>query len=263
MEQKVLHQFVKRYFKANDADILIDDNKRLKVQLTEELDQQLMNRPFYWQYIKKTGGIPQPMTLTLITEGEKEKQEKAEYLHFGSPRLHQIFQSAKKQGNWTILYEEKKEGKEPTPLFPWLVVNVKISYTSYQRKDSIQSIGLQLIHGQMVENMMEHLNSKKLNNIIAAHSFPMHSLIQVNSGLQRVKRHIENRLLNEPKHWAEKAYQKMKEEINILEAYYHSSSQPQEEYVQEKNAIVERYKPRIYVDIINSGLFYLGDSSFQ
>ncbi|MFB4164574.1 YqhG family protein [Alteribacillus sp. JSM 102045] len=262
MEQKVLHQFIQRYFQANGADIITNDNKRLKVQLTEELDQLLMNRPFYWQYIKKTGGIPQPMTLTFITDGEKEKNEKAEYLHFGSPRLHQIFQSAKNLGNWTILYEENKEGQKPSPLFPWLVVNVKISYISYQRKDIIQSFGLQLIHGQIVNEMMERVSHKKLNNVIPAQTFPMHSLIQVNSGMQRIKRHIENNILHEPKEWADKAYHRMEEEIRILDAYYRSSSQPDEEYIQEKTAIMERYKPRIAVDIINSGLFYVGNSSF-
>ncbi|SDH50238.1 protein YqhG of unknown function [Alteribacillus persepolensis] len=261
MEQHALHQFVRRYFSANDADILHDDNKRLTVQLTEELDQQLMNRPFYWQYIKKTGGVPQPMTLTFITKGEKEKQEKAEYLHFGSPRLHQIFTSAKQKGTWTILYEETEAAKEPTPLFPWLLANVKVSYASHQRKDSIYSFGLQLIHGQMVDNMMEKLKQKSLHNLTPAHSFPMHSLIQTTSGLQRMKRYLEQQLSEESGDWAENAWKRMKEELHILEAYHTSSSQPKEEYEQEKQAIIERYQPQINVSIINSGLFYLGDSS--
>ncbi len=29
-----------------------------------------MNRPFYWHYLEKTGGIPNPMSLTLITDPE-------------------------------------------------------------------------------------------------------------------------------------------------------------------------------------------------
>ena len=40
----------------------------MTVQLTIELDKELMNRPFYWHYLEKTGGVPNPMKLTFITD---------------------------------------------------------------------------------------------------------------------------------------------------------------------------------------------------
>ena len=30
----------------------------MTVQLTIEMDKELMNRPFYWHYLEKTGGRP-------------------------------------------------------------------------------------------------------------------------------------------------------------------------------------------------------------
>ncbi|RSL34540.1 hypothetical protein D7Z54_05195 [Salibacterium salarium] len=261
MENNRLLRYLYRYFTANHAAITYEDNRKMEVQLTEELDQELINRPFYWQYIKKTGGIPQPMTLHFIIDGKRKEQEKGELLHFGSPRLHQIFRSAQQRGRWTLLYENSRQTSTASPLFPWLMVNVKISYVSHQRKDHIISYGLQLIHGQLVENMMNRLNQKTMNTVIPNHSFPMASLIQASSGLRRVKHKIEQSLQEETHEWAAQAVKRMNDEIDILDRYYHSSSQSPEEYELEKKAIIHRYHPQIEVKIINSGLIYLTETA--
>ncbi|RSL30950.1 hypothetical protein D7Z54_23600 [Salibacterium salarium] len=261
MENQILMNYLYRYFQANNANITYEDNRKIEVELTEELDQELINRPFYWQYIKKTGGIAQPMTLTFITDKKQEEKEKGEILHFGSPRLHQIFQSALQKGTWTLLYEQGTHTKKVSPLFPWLIVNVKISYVSHQRKDRIVSYGLQLIHGQLVDNMMNRLYDKTMTTVIPNHSFPMASLIQLNSGLHRVKHNLEQSLQEESHEWAEQAIKRMNDELGILDAYHQSSSQSLEEYELERKAIVSRYDPHIEVNIINSGLFYLTESA--
>ena len=63
----------------------------LTVQLTIELDKELMNRPFYWHYLEKTGGVPNPDRLTFITDSQNAPTNiKGETIHFGSPRLHQM-----------------------------------------------------------------------------------------------------------------------------------------------------------------------------
>ncbi|MFZ4452114.1 YqhG family protein [Salibacterium aidingense] len=261
MEDQTLQNYLCRYFQSNGAEILNQSANKIQVQLTEALDQELINRPFYWQYIKKTGAYGEPMTLTFWTDRDKEENEKGEHLHFGSPRLHQIFQSARQKGKWTLLYENSRKNQHPSPLFPWLVVNVKYSFVSHQRKDYIASYGLQLIHGQFVEHMMDRLRSKKLHAMIPDHSFPMASLIQVQSGLLRIKRKVEQALASHSEEWAHKAERRMQEELSILEAYFRSSSYSEEEYEREKQAIISRYHPHIQVDIVNSGLFYLSQSA--
>lgn len=55
MRQTDIHQFLKRYFLANNCSIVTETPSYLTVQLTIELDKELMNRPFYWHYIEKTG----------------------------------------------------------------------------------------------------------------------------------------------------------------------------------------------------------------
>ncbi len=81
-----------------------------------------MNRPFYWHYLEKTGGVPNPMKLTLITDPDKVPENiKGETIHFGSPRLHQIFQSTKNLAGYIRLYEKSLLYKnKQTPLKPWI-----------------------------------------------------------------------------------------------------------------------------------------------
>ncbi len=63
MQQHEIHRFLERYFIANGCDMVANGNGYMTVQLTIDLDKELMNRPFYWHYLEKTGGTPNPMTL--------------------------------------------------------------------------------------------------------------------------------------------------------------------------------------------------------
>ena len=47
-----LHNFLINYFEASQCEVNSED-ETLDVKLTEEMDEQLMNRPFYWHYVKK------------------------------------------------------------------------------------------------------------------------------------------------------------------------------------------------------------------
>ncbi len=101
MNQSEVRKYVERYFEANDCPPVERQSDFLTVQLSIEMDKLLMNRPFYWHYLEKTGGSPNPMKMTLITESTPNTKEmKGEYIHFGSPRLHQLFQSTKSLGSY-------------------------------------------------------------------------------------------------------------------------------------------------------------------
>ena len=55
-----------------------------------------MNRPFYWHYLEKTGGVPNPMSLTLITDPDTAPEHiKGETIHFGSPVFIKFFNQRK------------------------------------------------------------------------------------------------------------------------------------------------------------------------
>ena len=93
MQQHEIHNYLYNFFRRITVEILERSPHLLDVQLTIEMDKLLMNRPF-WHYLEKTGGVPNPMRLTLITNPENEEND-GELIHYGSPRLHQIFKRQK------------------------------------------------------------------------------------------------------------------------------------------------------------------------
>jgi hypothetical protein len=189
MQQQEIRKFLARYFTANGCDITEEGPGYMTVQLTIELDKELMNRPFYWHYLEKTGGVPNPMKLTFITNRQLAPPDlKGETIHFGSPRLHQIFQSARSLAGYIRLYEQHASppGMQ-TPLRPWLCMNVKISYQCDRKRDVFKSIGLQLINGQMVEDFHDRLLQLQLTPKIPDYSFTLSPLIMPKSGISRIE----------------------------------------------------------------------------
>src|SRR5690625_6464776 len=75
-----LNHFLKTYFSAHHCELLHAEDGVLTIQLTEEMDRALMNRPFYWHYVKSTGNTGTPMQLTLITNPDK-RDVKGEWIH--------------------------------------------------------------------------------------------------------------------------------------------------------------------------------------
>ncbi len=86
MEQHDIHTFLLRFFKANQCSIIEESAGHMTVQLTIEMDKLIMNRPFYWHWLEKTGGVPEPRQLTFITDQKKAGDTvSGEFIHFGSP----------------------------------------------------------------------------------------------------------------------------------------------------------------------------------
>jgi hypothetical protein len=193
----------------------------MTVQLTAQLDKELMNRPFYWHYLEKTGGVPNPMKLTFITDPKKAPDSvKGETIHFGSPRLHQIFQSTKDLAAYIRLYEKHNFMNKQTPLFPWLCLNVKISWQCDRKRDVFRSIGLQLITGQMVEDFHNTLIKIPLTPKIPDYSFTLSPLIKPVSGINRIKNFITNEINNQEHHWAAEARNRWQKDLQLLDHFY-------------------------------------------
>lgn len=263
MQQHEIHQFLERYFDANDCAILDQSDGHLHVQLSIELDKALMNRPFYWHYLEKTGGIPNPMKMTLITDQNKVPEDlKGEQIHFGSPRLHQIFQSAKKLGSFIRLYEEaeKAEGQS-TPLQPWLCLNTKISYECDRKKDTILSLGLHLISGQIISSFHEKITKLNLTPKIPDYCFTLSPIITPKSGLVRLENVIREIIDNDDHTWADEARRRWSKDLALLNHFYEGVEEKPESYEVEKEALQTQYEPKIKVEMINGGMFYLTNHS--
>lgn len=258
MQQQEIHNFLIRYFQANDCEIVENTPGYLVVQLTIELDKELMNRPFYWHYLEKTGGIPNPMRLTLITNPEQAPENlKGETIHFGSPRLHQIFESTKKLASNIRLYENHRNLNQQTPLMPWLCMNVRISYQCDRKRDIFKSIGLQLINGQMVEDFHERLQQVQLTPKIPDYSFTLSPLVKPKSGMSRIENYLKSVIDEDDHAWAEDARKRWEQDLRLLDHFYEDVEDVNESYETERKALQEQYEPRINISFINGGLFYL------
>ena len=262
MQQQEIHNFLLKYFQSNDCPIIENNPGYLIVQLTVELDKELMNRPFYWHYLEKTGGIPNPMCLTFITDQKKAPENmKGEIIHFGSPRLHQIFASTNKLASYIRLYENHQHMQKQTALLPWLCMNVKISYQCDRKRDIFKSIGLQLINGQMVENFHERLVKVPLTPKIPDYSFTLSPLVKPKSGMIRVENYLRSVISSEDHTWAEEARKRWEQDLRLLNHFYEDEEESNENYETEKMALKEQYEPKINISFINGGLFYLTEKA--
>ena len=262
MQQQEIHNFLLNYFQANDCPIDENGPGYLTVQLTVELDKELMNRPFYWHYLEKTGGIPNPMKLTFITNQDAAPENmKGEIIHFGSPRLHQVFTSAKKLASYMRLYENHQHQNRQTPLLPWLCMNVKISYQCDRKRDIFKSIGLQLINGTMVEDFHDRLMKIPLTPKIPDYSFTLSPLVRPQSGMSRIETYLTSEIEKDDHSWAEEARERWEQDLKLLNHFYEDVEEENENYETEKLALKEQYEPKISISFINGGLFYLTEKA--
>lgn len=263
VQQSDIHAFLRRYFTFNGCELLNDETGCLQVKLTVELDKLLMNRPFYWQYLEATGGKPEPVTLTLVTDQTlASKYPNGELIHFGSPRLHQILQSARELGHSIRMYESlQPTGNRSEPLQPWLCQNVKISFQSDRKKELLLSLGLNLIHGQMSANFYDVLNSLPLAKKIPDYAFTLSPLITPKSGFLRLEKVIRHFVLAEDKAWAKEAMERWEDDLKLLDEFYEEYEEKPDSYHIEKEALQSQYEPKIFVETINGGIFYLRQGS--
>ncbi|MGM8213486.1 YqhG family protein [Virgibacillus sp. W0430] len=253
-----LQQFLIDYFSAQQCTVLDNQEGLFTVQLTEEMDKTLMNRPFYWHFIKSTGNKGEPMKLTLITNPERRKED-GEWVHFGSPRLQQIFNHLKQSEKYVKLFEQCTTSAH-TALFPWLVINIKISYKGKQIKDELFSIGINLVNGEMKTQMMQWLQSLQLNKTIPNYCYTLSPIITIPSGYLRIEKVLDDYVANQTHTWAEASIQTMEEEIQLIQHFY---TEEEDASFREKeiNELTNRYEPEIIYEVVNGGIVYLLENS--
>lgn len=255
MQQENIHNYLRSYFLANDCQIREEKSGYLDVQLTIDLDKELMNRPFYWHYLEKTGGTPRPMTLTLITN--QSSDEKGEFVHFGAPRLHQIFSSTKKLASSIRLFEDVQTNfQQQYSLHPWLCLNIKISYQCDRKKHRLLSLGLHLVSGAVVDDFHQLLLTKKLTPKIPDYAFTITPIIKPSSGLKRLEDVVEMLISQEDSEWAEEAKMRWATDLNLLDQFYNGKTNDHS-YQVERDALRKQYEPTITAEIINGGIFHL------
>lgn len=260
-----VHRFAERYFSANDCQIIERSPHHLKVKLSVKVDKELINRPFYWMYVEKMNLQPNPTTLNLISKPEKAPEGfNGEFLSFGTPRFRQILQSAINQGRFIRLYENKTpETNNPnnsSPYTPWFGVNYKLSYICDQKKDELLSLGINLYDGQIKSNFYPQIKQRIWTPKIPAHRHIIRPRFQLIECLGKLENFIEEHIKKQDSTWAREAKKRLDQELKQVSLYYPEGESETGTEAEKKQRIQEiywQYHPRIEVDIINAGLFYL------
>jgi hypothetical protein len=256
-QNNFIHQFVIDFFTEQECHVDGSVPGTLQIDLTTEMDKVLMNRPFYWRYMESTGQIGQPMQLTLITD-PGQKDQKGEWIHFGTPRLEQIEQYLEKEAYCTLLYEVKDVSKR-TMLHPWLVTNYCVMYEGKQKKEEIISLGLNLINGIMVFRMMEQLEQRQMAPVISDQCYTVSPLITLGSGYKRIENYIDNYIQKQSHDWAKESYQLLQEELTMID-YFYRDVDDETERTKAVADVTKRLAPKITHHVLNGGLFYLSES---
>ncbi|WP_246590000.1 YqhG family protein, partial [Desertibacillus haloalkaliphilus] len=107
---------------------------------------------------------------------------------------------------------------------------MKVSFQCDRKKDVLLSLGLNLIHGQIVQQFYNKLQEKKLSPNIPDFCFKLSPLITVHSGLIRLQKMVQTYAENEDKTWAEEAVNRWETDLSLLEQFYEDYDEKPESY---------------------------------
>lgn len=255
MQAEDIHQLITQFFKEMDCPILTNDPAYLVVQLTNEVDQQIMNRPYYWQYIHSTGSTPSPAQLTFITHPEKvDGKIQGELMHLGAAHFQQISQAIQRLGAYVHVYERTED---QGTLTPWLNINYKVSYCCHQKKEHLYSLGMNLMTGEVLQHFYESIASRTFDedrNELCTYLPPIITPVKA---AERLDDLLQQSIQLEDHQWAREAEEQLKKEALVLHYFFEHVDVKPAQYYTEKEALEAQYSPYIQMEVVNGGVFYL------
>ncbi|MDA8353329.1 MAG: hypothetical protein M0Z65_09140 [Firmicutes bacterium] len=266
MEPNQVKSFAQRYLDAYNCRVIEQTPDWVETELSIEADQDLVHRPFYWMYVEKMGLAPQTVTLTWFFDAKKAPTDRrAELLSFGSSRFNQMLQSAQKRGRFARLFEDRpspvRSRSTSKPYEPWLGINYRVSYICDMKKDEILPFGIHLRTGDIQENFYPRIRSRNWTSVMPAHRHILPNLLSIPEAVGELEYNLQGYIEHQDLSWAKRAKERLDREMQQLHAYYpeewRMSDELHEEKKQRIRETVWQYHPRIEVDVINAGLFYL------
>ena len=252
MNQEQIADFCCRYFTATNCQLIEKSPSHLKVKLSPEADRDLTGRPYYWNFVERTGADPETMSFMFIFDPEKREKENnkaqagtdssilgryfnmppilpqpgrmlEETVVFGTRRLEQIFSSASDKGAYLQLFEEPpllpSGAPVSIPYSTWLGVNYKVSYICDMKREEMYSLGICMSTGEISADFYRMMQARRLSPRIPAHTTLRESITLVRA-VQALEQYIEARLRTADYTWAVEASNRMREELERIDRYY-------------------------------------------
>lgn len=74
MHTEQIRNYVTRYLEATECHVVESHPAYMTVRLSPEADKALMNRPYYWSFVERTGVEPEPVSITFVFDQEQYDQ---------------------------------------------------------------------------------------------------------------------------------------------------------------------------------------------
>jgi hypothetical protein len=265
LDQQAVRSFTERYLRLTGCRIIESAPSHLVTQLTIEADKDLLNRPFYWMYVEKMGLPPQPSRLCLVFDPESFPEGmRGEHLFYGAPRFTQILRSAQKHGRFVRLYQTpgpaRKAGRAK-PYIPWIGIRFKVSYICDRKKDRLRDLGINLVSGEIRDDFYQEVKQLEWTPRIPPGRHQASPCLTVTQAVGKLEARLQDEIEREAPSWADEALERLREELDLLDAYYPKEGQLSEQRLAERSRrrteTVLQYHPRVEVSVINAGLFYM------
>ncbi|NWL89041.1 hypothetical protein DMN77_15895 [Paenibacillus sp. 79R4] len=193
-----------------------------------------------------------------------------EVLTFGSPPLKQIFTAARQGGRCVYLFEDPGQRQRmtlfPASYEPWLGVCFKLEFCCDIKREEMHFIGISLLNGRIDE-----LFSNRLAGIQLVPRLPENVSIEPSElspaeGRDALEQRLRDKLSTYDMSWADAAAIRLREELELIDAYYQpllndSDEERKQEiagqYEARRSEIRWQYEPRIVASVINYGIFHL------
>jgi hypothetical protein len=266
MELIQIKEFAERYLRAYDCHILEKNPDFLQARLSVEADKDLVHRPFYWMYVEKMGLEPNPTILTFVFEPDKAPEGvRAEHLSYGTPRFSQMLRSAQKNGRFIRLYEEPRtrfrSAGNSHGYEPWLAVNYKISSICDRKKDEILHLGIHLRTGDIREQFYGELLNRRWTPKLPAHRHTVSHAFTIPEAVGELEYFLQGYIEHQDLSWADNAMDRLEQELEQIHSFYPEEWRMSDElHAEKKQRIREavwQYHPRVEVEVVNAGLFYM------
>lgn len=263
MDQLALRDFTERYLQTNDCKILESTPSYLHTQLSMEADKDLVNRPFYWSYVEKMNLEPNPVQLCFVFDPDHPPEGiRAEHLFYGSPRCQQLLQSAQKQGKFVRLYQQHKGWSTASKAYiPWLSLHYLVSYVCDQKKDQLISLGISLQSGEIQNDFYTQLKQHDWTAKLPDQRYTISPRLTIAEAVGELEYALEEQINAEDHQWAEAAQQRLADELAQVATFFPDkekrSDEQQAAYEARKRECIWQYHPRVEVNLVAAGLFYI------
>lgn len=204
--------------------------------------------------------------LPVLGPGRIQREE----LAFGSPRLKQIFEAARKGGRYVYLFEEpgprQRTALLPAAYEPWLGVCFKVEFCCDMKREELHFYGVSLQSGTVDESFQSRIAGKPLVPRLPENIHIEPTRLSLDAGRLALEQRLSERIQAYDNSWAKEARERLSDELALIDAYYKDlikDPEPEraqgatEQYEARREEIRWQYEPRIVVSALGCGIFHL------